>query len=388
MMHRILGIVGWLGVALIFAATFVRFVRPEWDQYVIYGVRAGLVGVVLYTLGQWRDILAFFGTRNARHGAVAGAGVLITLGLLVAVNYLSTRRNTRWDLTENQQFSLSDQTLRLLQSLETPVTFLVFDQEGGFDRFRARLDEYAYQSDQVRVEYIDADRQPARARQYQVQAYGTVVIEHDDRVERVTSETEQDLTNGLIRVLSDAPRKVYFAQGHGERTTTDTERTGYSSLATLLSRDNYIVDLTTLAQQAEVPADASVVVLAGPKTDLLPGEADMLRRYLDTGGDLLVLLDPPESDGAAVRMPVLEALLQEWSIEVGNDVVVDASGVGQLIGTDASVPVAASYPVHPITDRFNVLTAYPFARSVNVAAEPAPGRTPQAIIETGPRSWA
>ena len=52
-------------------------------------------------------------------------------------------------------------------------------------------------------------------------------------------------------------------------------------------------------------------------------------------------------------------------MDVGNDIVVDASGMGRLIGTDASVPVVATYPPHPITERFSLLTAFPLARSVD-----------------------
>ena len=76
------------------------------------------------------------------------------------------------------------------------------------------------------------------------------------------------------------------------------------------------------------------------------------------------MLDPAEKAGAP-PLANLDGLLKEWSVEVGNDVVVDASGVGQMFGGDASVPVAASYPAHPITERFNLMTAFPLARSVH-----------------------
>ena len=386
MLQRILGIVGWFGTALVFAAVAVRFLRPEWDQYAVYAAWAGLACVVLYTLGQWREILAFFGRRQARYGALASASVLIVLGILIAVNYLSNRQNKRWDLTANQQFSLSDQTVQLLEKLDAPVRFLVFDQEANFDRFRTRLAEYEYHSDRVDVEYIDADKRPVQAREYEIQSYGTVVLEYKDRRERVQSDTEQDLTNALIKVITGEQKKVYFTQGHGEKSHASTERDGYSTVAAALGRDNYLVEPLVLAQQQEVPADASVVVVAGPKTDLLPGEADMLRRYLAKGGHLLLLLDPPEAGAPAT--PTIDALLKEWAVEAGRNIVVDVSGMGQLIGTDASVPVAASYPSHPITERFNVLTAYPLARSVAPIPGGADGRTPQTIVETSPRSWA
>ncbi len=83
------------------------------------------------------------------------------------------------------------------------------------------------------------------------------------------------------------------------------------------------------------------------------------------------------------------ALSHDWGIDVGNDIVVDVSGIGQLIGTDQSVPVAAPpYPSHAITQRFNLLTAYPFARSVTPVPGGVNGHTAQAFVQTSPRSWA
>jgi ABC-type uncharacterized transport system involved in gliding motility auxiliary subunit len=386
---RILGILGWLGIALVLGGLAVRLlggsgvmpVSLDMDRYASYAAWTGLVLVVIQALGQLD-----FKRRTTQYGTMAVTSIVVVLGLLVAVNYLSNRRNTRWDLTENQQYSLSEQTVGLLTDLETPVTFLVFDQAGNFDRFRTRLEEYTYHSPQVSVEYIDADRQPVRAREYAIEAYGTVVIEYMDRTERVTSDTEQDLTNGLIKVLTGEQKKVYFVQGHGERDMADTERTGYSTVAEALGRDNYATESIVLAQRQSVPEDAVVLVIAGPTTDLLQPEADMVARYLDQGGHVLVLLDPLETGDRA--MPALEALLRAWAVDAGSNVVVDVSGVGQLLGTDATVPVAASYPQHAVTAGFNLLTAYPMARSIDPGTSDATGRVAQSIIQTGQQSWA
>src|SRR5262245_61441969 len=126
MLHRILAVVGWVGTGLVFVAVAIRFIRPEWDQYATYGAWAGLACVVVYTLGQWREILEFFRRRQARYGALATVSVLVALAIIVAVNYLSSRQNRRWDLTANQQNSLSEQTVKVLQGLEQPVRFTVF----------------------------------------------------------------------------------------------------------------------------------------------------------------------------------------------------------------------------------------------------------------------
>jgi ABC-type uncharacterized transport system involved in gliding motility auxiliary subunit len=231
------------------------------------------------------------------------------------------------------------------------------------------------------------DRQPGQAKQANVDTYGTILIEYKDRVERVSSNTEQDLTNGLIKAITGEQKKVYFVQGHGEKDTANSDRAGYSEIAAALGRDNYSVEKLVLPQQQDVPADAAVVVLSGPRSDLLQPEVDMLRRYLLKGGHLFVLLDPPDAQGAS--MPLLEGLLREWSVDAGQNVVIDASGVGQIFGGDASVPVAAAYPPHAITERFNnMLTAYPLARSVAPTQSATDGRVATSIIETSPRSWA
>ena len=99
-------------------------------------------------------------------------------------------------------------------------------------------------------------------------------------------------------------------------------------------------------------------IVAGPRIDFFPQEIDALKKYLANGGKLLLALDPPEKpDGPPLTN--LVALAREWGIDVGNDVVVDVSGMGRLIGHRRAVPVAATYPPHPITQRFNVMTAYP-----------------------------
>ncbi|RPJ84326.1 MAG: hypothetical protein EHM13_04865 [Acidobacteria bacterium] len=203
----------------------------------------------------------------------------------------------------------------------------------------------------------------------------------------MTGDSEQDVTNGIIKVVTGQQRKVYFTQGHGEKDTGNSERTGYNAIAAQVGRDNYAVEKLVLAQQADVPTDASVVVVAGPRGDFLQPEIDALKRYMAKGGKLLLLLDPPEKADAA-PLANLIALAREWAIEVGNSVVVDVSGVGRLLGTDEAVPVAATYPSHPIVERFDMLTAFPLARPVTAVAGGVDNRFAQAFVETSSNSWA
>jgi gliding motility-associatede transport system auxiliary component len=387
MLKRVLGLLGWLGVVLVFAAVAIRFTRPEWQQWYNGLALAGLACTLLYILSQWREVARSFSGRQARLGSLVVASVLVVLGILVAINYLASRHNKRWDLTASKQFSISDQTKKVVQGLQKPVHIRVFDRTEGFARFRERLDEYQYASKQVSVEYLDMERRPALANQFQVQTPGTVVMEYEGRTEKVTSDGEQELTNGLIKLVQGKQPKVYFVQGHGEKSTEGSERGGYSTIAAALTSDNFLNDKLVLAQQKEVPADASILIVAGPKTDFFPAETDMLKRYLAKGGKVLFMLDPPDRADAP-EVTNLAALLKDWGIEIGTNIVVDVSGMGQLLGTDVSVPVAAKYEPHPITERFNLLTAFPLARSVTAVAGGTGGHTAQNLVDTSPNSWA
>lgn len=383
----VFGIIGWLGTLLVFASVGIRFLRPEWAQYQQYAAWAGLAMVLVYVASEWREVLTLLQSRSGRYGSMSAIGLMAFLGILVAVNYLASRQNKRWDLTANQVYSLSDQTVKILKDLDAPVTFTVFDRELALDGYRKQMEAYTYQSSKVSAEYIDPEKNPLRARAAEITALGTVLIQYKDRTERVSSMQEQAVANALVKAITGETRKVYFTQGHGEKDHVSTERTGYSAIAQALSTDNYGVEKVVLAQTREVPADATVLVVAGPATDFLQPEIEAVARYLAKGGKLLALIDPPA--GTSSTTPLLDGLLQSWGFALGMNIVVDASGIGQLLGTDASVPVVASYPPHPITENFQLMTAFPLARSV-VAGDAATsgGRTPEVFAQTGAQSWA
>ena len=156
MLKRILGLLGWLGVVLVFAAVAGRFIpQLHMEDYSSKLAIAGLVCTLLYMLSQWREIGQAMSGRQARFGTLAAASVAVVLGILVAINYIGNKYNKRWDLTSSQQFSLSDQTKKILKDLKEPINVRVFTRSDEFQRFRDRLDQYTYQTKFLNVEYID-----------------------------------------------------------------------------------------------------------------------------------------------------------------------------------------------------------------------------------------
>src|SRR4051794_28303819 len=231
MVKRILSIIGWIGTGLVFVSFAIRFGFPAKDQYGYYLAWAGLACFVVYALGQWREIATFFGGRQARYGALAGVSLLVVLGILIAINYIGARQNKRWDLTANKAYSLSDQTRNVLSKLDAPLQVLVFAREQEFQPYQDRLKEYEYASKRISTQYIDPDKKPALAKHNQIQQFGTILLNYKTRTERVTSNTEQDITSAIIKVVTGEQKKVYFTQGHGERDPVSAERDGYNGVA-------------------------------------------------------------------------------------------------------------------------------------------------------------
>jgi ABC-type uncharacterized transport system involved in gliding motility auxiliary subunit len=387
---RLIGLLGWLGVVLVLAAVVIRLTKPALQPWSQGLALAGLIITALYALSQWRDIGRSFQGRNVKYGSVAVGSVLLFLGILVGINWIGSREHKRWDFTQNQQFTMSDQTKKILSSLTKPVAVHVFyDRQSGSVDYKDKFDEYRNLSRQITVEYVDAINDPVQSKKYNITAVPTIVFEYEGRTERTNSTDEQGITNALKKLIEGTAKKLYFVQGHGEHSSDDSSaRSGYGGFAAAVKNDNFDVAKVTLAQEGKVPDDASVVVVAGPKIDYLPAEIDLLRGYLRRGGKLLLLIDPPEKPDAP-PLANLIGFAREWDIEVGNNVVVDASGLGQLFGANEAVPIAMpSSTPHAITRDFGQMTAFPLARSVTPIEGGVNGKTAQKLLETSPRSWA
>jgi len=389
-MNKIVGLLGWLGVLLVVGALGLRFAaRPDWfwaPQWSNYLAWAGLAVTALYGLSQWRDIGRSFQGRNAKYGSVAVGSVLVFLGILVGINWIASRENKRWDLTSNQQFELSDQTKKILTELKKPVNVRVYysSQSGSLESYRDKLEEYRYQTKLVTAEYIDADKEPMRAQQDKVDAVPTILVQYDGRTERATSIDEQNLTNALKKAIEGKAKKLYFVQGHGEHDIEGSDGKGYSEIVKNLKTDNFDVAAVTLAQTGKIADDATAVIIAGPKNDYLAPEVEALRVYLKKGGKLLLMVDPPDRLESA-PLTNLIAFAREWGVELGNNIIIDQ--VGQMVAGNALTPIATRAGTHAITRDFNVMTAFPVARSATPVEGGANGHVAQKVLQTSPQAW-
>lgn len=305
--------------------------------------------------------------RKSASGANAVLATVLTLVLWGMVLYLSARHYQREDWSSQQLSVLSPQTEQVLAGLTEPVRVIAYTGRGhrSRDLLEELLKEYAIRSEWLRIEFVDPDRDLGLAKDLQT-LYGLhtadvvllvagerrEVLSMDDMVlleadedrplgedpKMVGFQGEALITSGLMRLLSDEKPVVYFLAGHGESDIDLFEETrkGYSGVRERLERENFVVRTLNLEASGGIPADARVVVIAGPSQRIPQPELDVLRTYLENNGRMMVLLNPLQDAG-------LEPLLRSWGIQLAPDVVVDPAAT--LSGSDVHVTRYADHPV-------------------------------------------
>jgi ABC-type uncharacterized transport system involved in gliding motility auxiliary subunit len=342
---------------------------------------AGAVLLVAGLILNFNGIRSFFGRRSSRLGTNTAVLTVAVVGIIGVVNFLGYRHHKRIDLTTEKLYSLSDQTRKIVSSLDKDVAVMKFAKEDD-QTLKDRLQEYRDLSKHITYEYIDPQVKPEKAKQYKITPPGETIVVSGSRTERLEEPTEQALTNAILKVTREKLKKICFVEGHGEKKiASKNEGDGYGVVDGWLKNENYETSSLNLVGANQVPPDCDVLVLAGPKQPLFPQEGAMIGKYLESGGKAMLLLDPDVDTH-------LGDVLRSWGIEVGNDTVVDVSGVGRLFGTGPAVPLARTYGTHAITKDFaGSMTFFPFARSVTTLNSGSDATTTD-LLKTSDESWA
>jgi ABC-type uncharacterized transport system involved in gliding motility auxiliary subunit len=265
------------------------------------------------------------------------------------------------------------------------VKITYFDRATNMGAGEDRLKEYRAASPRVKTEFVDPLKDPTKAQSYDARGpWPTIVVERGSNREKIGNDSEQDITNAIIKVTRDEKKTVCFLEGEGERDIEDASDGGFSAAKSALGKSQYETQKVALLREPKVPATCTVFVVAGPQKDLLPPEIDAIRSFVKEGGKALIMIEPEMKES----YPNLTGLLKEWNIETQKDVVLDVSGMGQLFGTGPLTPLALQYPSHDITRDFRLATAFHMARSVQSGSSHVEGVTAQNLVETSPASWA
>ena len=336
--------------------------------------------LLVYFIGNFRLLKAKLSQRSTRHGLNLVLMTIIVLGIIGFVQTIANKRHIRYDLTENKRYSLSPQSKQLLRELPEKVTILCFYTESHRSKpiMEELMKQYQYSSDKFEYQFIDPDRNPAQAKQYQLKTDGTAIVTYQDKTESVLSTNEEDITNAVIKVTRKKSRFIYFTTGHGEAGINNTDREGYSLAKQSLENQAYQVKEILLMREMTIPADCDLLVVNGPQTDLFDEEVELIIQYIDQGGKALFLLDPSPAGK-------LSRTLERYGFEIGSDIVVDR--FSRIMGGDYLIPIVTKYNDHDITKGFTIMSFFPLARSVKVKSPPDEGITASLLAETSPDSW-
>jgi ABC-type uncharacterized transport system involved in gliding motility auxiliary subunit len=304
------------------------------------------------------------------------AGLLVLVGLLA---WLSTRYSYQADWTSSGRNTLSVDSRKLLDEMPGLIHITAFAREAQLlrDHIVDLVARYQRHKPDVELSFVNPDADPDRVRELGITLDGELVVAYQGRSEKVQDLSEQSLTNTLLRIARQKQRRVAFLTGHGERDPGGQANHDLGKFGTLLEQKGIALETLNLAETPEIPADTSLLVIADPRTTLLVGEVQLIRRYLRNGGNLLWLAEPGNQAG-------LEPLAENLGIEFLPGVIVDATT--QLFGIDnPAFALIPDYPMHAITRAMNSLTLFPQATALEVSA-PEPWQA-EAVLTTLDRAW-
>ncbi len=383
-MKTITYILGILGFILIFGGGIVYAIQASLSIAAALLIWIGLLLVLFFLYVNFSDIRNLILKRSTRYGANMAVMIIIFAGVVVLVGFMSVNHKKRVDLTKTGRYTLSEQTIKILKSLKNDVKAVAFyrsEEETYHAMLRQTaedlLQEYSYNTPKFTYKFIDPDRNPGLAQKYGVSEYRIIMLFSGGRQEKVAFESEEKLTNALIKVTREVVKTVYFLKGHGENDIANIQKTGYKAAKEAIEKENYLVKELLLMNEERVPSDASVVIITGSKRDFLQDEIDKLKKYAEEGGSLLFMIDPGHP-------LTVKKILEDYGFRVGDDLIIDKQS--RVYGANYLTPVVYQYEKeHPLTQDFNLATYFYLANTVDIEKDKKKGQYQLAL--TGPNSW-
>ncbi len=298
------------------------------------------------------------------------------MGLLA---WLSTRYSAQFDWTAASRHTLSEASRKVLGALEGPVKITAYARENKAlrEQISDQINRYQRVKPDISLDFVNPDTKPDKVRELGISADGELVIEYQGRSENLQEPTESALTNALQRLASAREQHVVFLEGHGERSPTGQADYDLGQFGSEIKRKGANLLNVNLAVTPRIPDNTSVLLIASPRANYLPGEVALVGDYVKQGGNLLWLGDPGDLHG-------LKPLADQLGLKFLPGTVVDATT--QLFGIDdPTFAIVAEYSAHPITRGFQTMTLYPAAAALEKTGDRGFETAP--LLSTLARSW-
>src|SRR4030042_1068754 len=203
-----------IGLGLILLALIAMQVWPHRKAVFLVLAVVGVAAVAVYIALNLSSLKRSVSRKSFLYSGNLLLIVVLVLAILVLLNYFLSRHNLRFDFTEAKLHSLSDQSIQLLKNLDKDVQIKGFFREGNYSRSKleALLKNFSYYSKKIKYEFIDPDKNPGLVKAYGITQDRHPILAGGGKKNRITTSTEEDLTNALIKATRESKKVIYFLE--------------------------------------------------------------------------------------------------------------------------------------------------------------------------------
>ncbi len=288
--------------------------------------------------------------------------LVLFISIIGMLAWITNNYNQQFDLTANKRHSLSSSSIDLLGQLKKDITVHAYTNDDVTKKaIKEIIGRYQQIKPSFKLRLLNPDIDIAEA-----QKDGIVmnkpfafVIHYDKRMEAIDSLSETAISNALLRLSRRNDQQVVFLRGHGERDIDATDNRAYTKINQRLTEMGFNTQSINLLEKA-IPSNTKLLVIAAPSHDYLEGEVKKVKAFLNTGGNLLWLVDPGKLYG-------LKPLATSLGLQLQAGVVVDNNtDLRSTLNIDhpAIIPVTEYFP-HIITDTIRYNTLFSIARGIS-----------------------
>lgn len=311
-----------------------------------------------------------------------GIFVVLLVLLFALIGYLALEMRLHRDISQNGRNTLGQASIDIVKKMDDPVEVVAYaaQQHAEYGDIREIIHNFVqlYQriKPDINLTFIDPVEQPQRAKEAGVKVNGEMVIYYQQRRVHLTTINEQAFTQSLIRLARQEERLIMALEGHGERNLDGQANFDLGDFGRQLKVNGFVSQPLNLALVPNIPANTDILLIASPQVDLLPGIVDKLLEFIDKGGNLLWLVDQEALRGL---LPLSEKL----RLVLTPGVVIDPQA--EQLNAPATFALGAIYGPHEITQGFNYITVFPFARQIAFSENNEWRNIP--LVDVAPSGW-